>query len=187
MSGGIAYFWKSYTSTVSGSTTRRVTCVGCSRVYEYPVSRTAAGGGHSPLFLTNAGAAEKARQRARANLDRALMEAIEPVHCPTCGIYQPDMVPLLRKHLGKNYEPNYYAKLRTGLSPEETWRAACKGNTIKSYTNFMQIWPTYSSFAKAKISELKYPPHFRKWVSRLAWVGWVGLFFILFYIISAER
>jgi hypothetical protein len=151
MSGGIAYFWKSHTATVSGSTTRSVSCVGCSRAYEYSVSRTAVGGGHSPLHLTNASAAEKARQRARDNLSRALMDAIEPVHCPSCGIYQPNMEPLLRKDLGNKYEPNRYAKLRLDLSPEEAWRAACQGNTVKSYINFMEIWPTYSSFAKSKI------------------------------------
>jgi hypothetical protein len=85
MSGG-AYFWRDYRATVSGSTVKPVRCINCSHVFEYLLQRTAAGGGHSPFFLTNAGAAEKARQRARANLDRALGVGIDPVHCPACGM-----------------------------------------------------------------------------------------------------
>jgi hypothetical protein len=162
MSGGFAYFWRSYSTTVSGSTVKRVQCVGCSKVFSYVIERAADGGGHSPLFLTNAGAAEKARQRARANLDRALNEGIDPVHCPACGIYQPDMVQVLRKKFGRNFEPNIFAKMRLAISPTDSWRIAWEANTIRSYTNFMLMWPMYSAPAKKKINELKYPPHLRK-------------------------
>jgi hypothetical protein len=185
--GGFAYFWRSYTSTISGSIEKRVRCVGCSRVFSYIIKRTAAGGGHSPLFLANAGAAEKARQRARTNLDRALSEGVDPVHCPGCGIYQPEMVQVLRKEFGKDYEPNIWAKMRLAMSPIDTWAGACEANTIRSYTNFMLIWPMYSAHAKKKINELKYPPHLRKLFRVIAWAAWGGLILFVFYIIAAER
>jgi len=186
MSGGV-YFWRDYKATLSGSTAKRVRCVGCSHVFEYVLQRTAAGGGHSPFHLNNAGAAERARKRARANLDRALGEGIDPVPCPACGIYQPDMVPILRRKLGRNYEPNAYAKLRVGFSPQETWSAASEGNTIKSYTNFMRVWPTFSQHAEKKIRDLKYPPHVRKLFSLLAWAAWAGVLLLILYVITAER
>jgi hypothetical protein len=79
--------------------------------------REVQGGGHSAFYLNNAGAEASAQVRARANLTRALDEAIEPVHCPRCGIYQPDMVRILRKQHGKRYEANKYASERIAGSP----------------------------------------------------------------------
>jgi len=89
---GFAYFYRTYTATVSGSITRRERCAGCSSVFGYEIRRIAAGGGHSAFWLNNAGAEVSAESRARANLKRALDEAIEPVHRPMCGIFQPNMV-----------------------------------------------------------------------------------------------
>jgi hypothetical protein len=116
MSGGFLYFYRTYTATVSGSQKRRERCAGCSCVFEYVITREVQGGGHSAFHLNNTGAAESAKTRARANLNRALDEAIEPVHCPTCGIYQPAMVRVLRERHGKQFDPNRYASARIAFS-----------------------------------------------------------------------
>jgi hypothetical protein len=180
MSGGILYFYRTYTATASGSRIRRERCTGCSRVFEYRVTREVQGGGHSAFFLNNAGAAVSAKMRARANLDRALDEAIKPVHCPSCGIYQPDMVRILRGQHGKQYEPNNYASARITVPAANAWRAACAANTIESYTEFKDVWPTLSWHADQQIKEIKYPPHVRKLVSTFGWIAWgaFGLFII---------
>src|SRR6266851_5098381 len=68
MSGGILYFYRTYTANASGSRIRRERCTGCSRIFEYRVTREVQGGGHSAFFLNNAGAAASAKMRARANL-----------------------------------------------------------------------------------------------------------------------
>jgi hypothetical protein len=172
------YFWRSYTATVSGSRTRRERCVGCSCVFEYVITREVAGGGHSAFFLNNAGAAASAEMRARANLDRVLNEAIEPVHCPACGIFQPDMVRVLREQHGKRYEPNRYASERIAVPVASAWRAACAANTVEFYTRFMEVWPTYGWYAERQIKEIRYPPHLWKLVSGLFWTVWGGVLFI---------
>jgi hypothetical protein len=134
------------------------------------------GGGHAPFFMGNAGAEEEARRRARANLKRALDEAVEPVHCPGCGIYQPAMVQVLREQHGKRCEPNKYASERIAVPVAHAWRAACAANTLGSYTKFMSVWPTYSWHARKQIRELKYPPHLRKLAASFLWALWGVLF-----------
>ena len=178
------YFWRSYTVALSGSTTRRERCVGCSRLFEYEITCEATGGGHSPFFLNNAGAAASAQKRARANLNRALNEAIEPVHCPACGIFQPDMVQVLRERRGMRYEPNKYAFERIAAPVADAWRAACAANTVESYTRFIEVWPTFSWHAERQIKGLKYPPHLRKLVSGLFWIVWGALVLFIIMIIA---
>jgi hypothetical protein len=78
-------------------------------------------------------AAANAKMRARDDLARALNEAIEPMHCPACGIFQPEMV-RLRKWYGKQYDPNKYA------SDRSTTYANAE-NTIEFYNQFMETWP----------------------------------------------
>src|SRR6266566_4721510 len=113
MSGGaFLYFWRQYEASVSGSTKKRVPCVGCSYVFDYEITREAFGRGDSPFNLSNTEAAANARKRARDNLSRALNEAIEPIHCVSCGIFQPDMVRILRERYGKRLDPNKYASER---------------------------------------------------------------------------
>jgi hypothetical protein len=156
---GFFYFWRTYTAHVSGSVTRRERCVGCSCVFTYVITRYVAGGGHSAFYLNNAGAAASAKMRAHANLDHALKEAIEPVHCPACGIFQPDMVRVLRERHGKRCEPNRYASERIAVPAANAWRAACAAHTKESYTKFMEVWPAHSGGAERQIKELRYPPH----------------------------
>ena len=173
--GGFFYFYRTYTATVSGSRKRRETCIGCSSSFEYQVTRVAQGGGHSGFLLNNRGASASADMRARANLVRALDEAIEPVHCPTCGIYQPDMVQALRERYGKRFDPNKYAAERIKFPAADLWRAACKMNTKEAYDRFIEVWPTLDWHAKKQIKELRYPPQVRKLVGRIGWMLWGAL------------
>lgn|SRR5262249_32988305 len=181
MSGGFLYFYRTYTATASGSIRKRERCVGCSRTFEYTIRREVEGGGHSAFFLNNAGAAASAKRRAHANLNRALREAIEPVHCPACGVYQPDMVRVLRERHGKRCEPNKRASERITVPAATAFEAALKTNTLESYTRFMEVWPVYSWYAKQRINEIKYPPYLRKGVYWTCW-GAAALFLASFWL-----
>jgi hypothetical protein len=173
------YFYRTHTAKVTGSVTRRERCAGCSRIFEYPITRTVRGGGHSPFGLTDAGAAESAQMRGKAKLDRALKEAIEPHHCPFCGVFQPNMVQILRQQHGKHYDPNKYAAERLAVPWHEAWPAASRTNTIECYKRLKEVWPTYSDYADRKIRAIKYPQHIRKLVSLtssvLFWIVWVAI------------
>jgi hypothetical protein len=166
---GFFYFYRTYTATVSGSATRREQCVGCSCVFTYVITREVAGGGHSAFYLNNAGAAASAKMRAHANLNRALHQAIEPVHCPACGIFQPEMVRVLRERHGKRCEPNRYAYERIAVTVANAWRVACAAHTKESYTKFMEVWPAHSGGAERQIKELRYPPHLRDLTMWAVW------------------
>lgn len=183
MTGGFLYFWRSYTSEVSGSSTRRIRCVGCSRVFEYDITRVAVGGGHSPFLLDTRRAKEDARTRAHANLVQALQEAIEPVHCPVCGIFQPEMLRVLGerygKRYGKLYDPNKYALEQLAISPEEACRVACTTNTVEAYVKFKEVWPALSLYADEQIKEIKYPPRLRKLIAIFGWFLWGLLFWLI--------
>jgi hypothetical protein len=168
---GFAYFYRTYTAAVSGSVLKRVRCTGCSSEYSYELRRTALGGGHSPFFLNNSGAALAADQRARANLARALDQDVEPVFCPVCGLYQPDMVALLRKRLGPKCDPNKYSSVRASVPVETAWREVRSANEISLYEKFIDIWPAHSGRAEERIRELKHP-QLRNAASLLIWGLW---------------
>jgi hypothetical protein len=168
---GFFYFWREYTATVSGSVRRRVRCVGCSHEYGYDVWRVAAGGGHSPFHLTNATAKLAAKERAHSNLVRTLDEAIEPVFCPVCGIYQPDMVHLLKNRLGPKCEPNKWASLRATIPWETAWREVRAADTIELYERFVEMWPSHGVLAEKRIRELKHPV-LRRALSGIFWIVW---------------
>jgi hypothetical protein len=163
------YFWRSHTVTVSGSVTRRERCVRCSCDFYYKITREVAGGGHSPFLLDKAGAVASAKKRAHSNLDSALKEAIEPVHCPACGIYQPEMVRVLREEHGQHYDPNKYASARIAAPAADAWRAACAANTVERYTKLIDVWPTLSWHAEKQIKDLRYPPRLRELTMWAAW------------------
>ncbi|MGA8958582.1 MAG: hypothetical protein WB475_00075 [Pseudolabrys sp.] len=166
------YFGRSYTATRSGSTTREEKCVGCSRVFEYTITRTVEGASASFYFLNNAKAAASAEREAHFALNRALNEG-EPVHCPDCGIYQPDMVRVLREQFGRHFDPNKYASERIAIPVAKAWVAALTADTKDSYIKFKEVWPTYSWYMEARPKkEIKYPPYLRKLTSDFFWFLW---------------
>lgn len=130
-------------------------------------------------------AAAKARERANASLSRELRDSIEPVDCPTCGIYQPDMVDELRRRYGKTYDPNAYASERVRASALGAWRMALADDTIAAHKHFREVWPTATllvAMAEHRIKELNRPPLLRaifKLLPKLFWVLW-GTIILLF-------
>ncbi len=59
------------------------TCLGCGCRYAYLLVRKLAYGGSSP---------EQAAEKAQAAADRAMAREVDRQPCPTCGLYQPDMI-----------------------------------------------------------------------------------------------
>jgi hypothetical protein len=153
---GVIYFYRTYTATWSGSVKRRERCAECSNLFEYEVHRTANGGGHSAFFLNNTGAAAAAKRRARENLARALADAVEPVHCPTCGIYQPRMVAVLSRRFGRGFAANEYAGARVRIPLAEAWRHVTELDTPEGYQKFMQVWPAEWRRAEVRLREVKH-------------------------------
>jgi hypothetical protein len=74
---------KTYTATIGVRCIREHTCVCCGATYSYELVRDVKGQG---------GTAEKAQKNAEVNVKRALERDVDQVPCPTCGLYQPDMV-----------------------------------------------------------------------------------------------
>src|SRR4051794_27489036 len=69
-----------------GTNVRFVTCQPCGHSFAYRLARAASGG---------------TQARARERVRRALQAECDPVPCPACGAYQPDVVRRLRgEHLG---------------------------------------------------------------------------------------
>jgi hypothetical protein len=93
----IPVVWREYTCTVSGSACKFVECEQCQQKYVYAMSRSVQGQGSSLYFLDNAGASNRAQDRASAQLQQELTTDCDPVPCPRCGWYQAAMVTKLRR------------------------------------------------------------------------------------------
>jgi hypothetical protein len=87
------YVWSEYTVNARGSILATVRCARCRHTYAYEMVRSEPGGGW-----------EEARARATAELALrgALEKGFDPVPCPECGTYQPNMLPQLQdQHRGE--------------------------------------------------------------------------------------
>lgn len=84
--------WMEYKCNLAGRTYKFVECEECKQKYVYGMVRKATGQGDSLYFLDNAGAQNRARNSAQAQLEKALANDCDPVPCPKCGSYQDDMV-----------------------------------------------------------------------------------------------
>src|SRR6476659_6553877 len=91
------YFGRKFWTTVAGSIQKTVDCSGCGRQFVYRLERSARGTGSSHYFADNKVGRDRAVASARANLESELRRGVDPVPCPHCGIYQPEMDRLLRK------------------------------------------------------------------------------------------
>ena len=67
--------------TAWGTNVRFVTCQSCGHDFPYRLSRTVTSG---------------RQERAEARIRKVLQTECDPVPCPSCGNYQPSMIPLLR-------------------------------------------------------------------------------------------
>lgn len=74
---------KTYTCTIPLKVRKEHTCVGCGAVYSYVLERKITG---------SAPSAPKAEQVAKKNFERTLAEDTDLHPCPSCGLYQPDMI-----------------------------------------------------------------------------------------------
>ena len=74
---------KTYTSTIEINCRKEHTCVGCGAIYSYPFKRKIVG---------SAPSAERARINCQNNVTKALANDVDQHPCPTCGVYQPDMI-----------------------------------------------------------------------------------------------
>lgn len=87
-----------YTSTLSGSALKHVTCSYCGCQFVYQMKREASGEASSFLWLNNNGASYKATKIANENLSSKLQEEIDARSCPDCGMYQENMVQKLKRN-----------------------------------------------------------------------------------------
>ena len=83
---------KTYTSTIAVSCWKEHTCIRCGAVYAYEFVRNIKGQGSTEA---------KASLKAQAAADKAIRRDVDMQPCPTCGLYQPDMVgqQRARRHL----------------------------------------------------------------------------------------
>jgi hypothetical protein len=72
-----------YASTLTINAWKEHTCVGCGATFRYRFHREKSGYGHSPAW---------ARGEAQVAVMRALTWEVDRQPCPSCGLYQPDMV-----------------------------------------------------------------------------------------------
>jgi hypothetical protein len=86
----------SYTTTATGNAARTVHCENCGEQFLFDVERKAEATRISLFFLNMAGARAGATADADEKLSDKLYNDVEPVPCPRCGLYQPDMVAFLR-------------------------------------------------------------------------------------------
>jgi hypothetical protein len=147
------YAGRTYTSTASGSKTKIVTCESCRNSFKYEVRGTATGSGHSVYYFDNKGAAERAREKALQDLQASLENRVGIVHCPTCGIFQKNMLPLIRSSEMLDY--NAHAALRVQKSESDLLRETKKAGTIDAYLKFecLAPWPRTCGSQPASRSE----------------------------------
>ena len=93
------YFGRRYTSTVSRTVARQVTCENCRTVYAYQLMAPCLGNWPQRIHARQPGASRRAKQRALEKLDAALQTAVDLVRCPTCGCFQTDMIQLMRSRM----------------------------------------------------------------------------------------
>lgn len=91
-----------YTSTLSGSALKHVTCSYCGCQFVYQMTREASGEASSFLWLNNNGASYKATKIANENLNSKLQGEIDAISCPDCGMYQEEMVKKLKGEAWRN-------------------------------------------------------------------------------------
>jgi hypothetical protein len=89
------YLGRTHSATARASAWKSATCETCGHHYGYGVTREATGSGHSPYFLDESGAKDRAIGSARESVATFLQNAVEAVPCPKCGSYQREMRHLL--------------------------------------------------------------------------------------------
>jgi hypothetical protein len=86
------FFGIEFTQKVQQGTTKTVICEGCGASYSYWMSRTATGRECAPYGFGQKRAAQKAHDQAVNAVRRKLERQCDLVPCPSCGLYQSEMV-----------------------------------------------------------------------------------------------
>src|SRR5687768_14080881 len=92
------YVGTEWTVTRSGSVLKFVKCEQCNHDFAYWMRRKLESSSFSVLGLDNRGAVNRATEEAEYCLRRSLRRSCDPVPCPECGHYQPDMVEQIRRN-----------------------------------------------------------------------------------------
>src|SRR5437016_12279977 len=86
------YFSKTFTSTLSGSVVKQVTCYKCRGQFFYQLARIASATASAPYAIGQAAALARAQKGAAKKLERMLRNDSELVPCPHCGHMQEFML-----------------------------------------------------------------------------------------------
>jgi hypothetical protein len=87
---------KTVRASVSGSAVKHVQCARCGCRFVYRLHRTATGQSAGIRLFGEERAKSDALTKAQRALPRVLDRAVEPMPCPDCETYRPDMVRALR-------------------------------------------------------------------------------------------
>jgi hypothetical protein len=80
----LLYFDRTFTETVSGNRLVELKCEHCSGVYYYLLARVGRGAATAPYMIGQKRAAQKAKEKARRDLEKRLRDESELVPCPKC-------------------------------------------------------------------------------------------------------
>lgn len=84
---------------VTASTVREAVCARCRNPFYFLLERTGKGRAKTAFFIGMKDADREAALKARGNLDKKLAADVEPVSCPYCRFFQPQMVAAARQRL----------------------------------------------------------------------------------------
>src|SRR4051794_40337038 len=83
--------WIEYTASVAIFQSRTLQCAHCSEVFVYDVKVRGTGKGTSDPNWRKV-AQDRSTLAAQQDAEAKLYDLVEPVPCPSCGCYQPNMV-----------------------------------------------------------------------------------------------
>ena len=84
---------------VTASALREVVCPRCRNPFFFHLRRTGKGHSQTAFFIGMKEADREAAFKARGDLEKKLATEVEPVSCPSCRFFQPQMVAAARSRL----------------------------------------------------------------------------------------
>lgn len=85
------------TVRASASVSKETQCSACLNTYYYQMTRATSASRHTSIRFGSEKAEQKAREVAEARLVERLATEVDPVPCPSCGAYQPEMFEGIRR------------------------------------------------------------------------------------------
>jgi len=90
-------------AAIRGTTWKFVSCEHCQERFAYQLELVGRGEDHDLLFLDSEASAGRAQAKAEQNLLLKSKNVVLPVPCPNCGMYQDDMLEILRDEMSMNW------------------------------------------------------------------------------------